>query len=124
MRVRMKNKKIFNLTHEDVIEMDDVMQNHSMRNANHAIQDFHDILHSYYKIACKRFVNSLRMQAANYYLTTGPSTLLKLFSSVFVTEMIFEQLEEMTGEKLVQKRRRMQLKKKHKDLKNDKKILS
>ena len=63
------------------------------------------------------------MQATDYYLTTEPSTSLKLLSSVFVTEMTLEQLKKVTEEKLVQKRKQMQLKKKHKNLKNDKKIL-
>lgn len=123
MRVRMKDKKISTLSHEDVIKLDDVMQSHSMSNADHAIQDLHDILHSYYKVACKRFVDSLRMQAADYYLTTGPSTPLKLFSPAFVAEMTPEQLEDVAGEELVQKRRRMQLEKEHKDLEDGKKIL-
>lgn len=66
-----------------------------MSNANHAIQDLHDILHSYYKVARQRFVDSLRMQAANCYLTTGPSTSLKLLSPAFVAEMTPEQMEDV-----------------------------
>lgn len=79
------------------------------RNDDHSIQDPHDILQSYYKVARKRFVDSLRMQAADYYLTAGPRTPLKLFSPAFVAEMTPTQLEEVAGEDLTLKRRRMQL---------------
>lgn len=123
MRVRMKTKTISNCTHEQVIRLNDIMQSHSMSNVDHAIQDLHNILHSYYNVASKRFVDSLRMQATDCYLTTELSTSLKLFSSAFVAEMISVQLKDVVEEDLTQKRRRVQLKKKHKDLKNDKKIL-
>lgn len=124
MRARIKNKTISNCTHKQVIRLNDIMQSDSMSNVDHAIQDFHDSLHSYYKVACKRFVDSLRMQTVDYYLITGPSTLLKLFSFVFVTEMTLVQLKDVLEENLTQKRKRVQLKKEHKNLKNDKKILN
>ena len=60
---------------------------------------------------------------ADYYLTTGPSTPLKLFSPAFVAEITPERLQEVAGEELVQKRRRMQLEKEHKDLEDGKRIL-
>jgi hypothetical protein len=120
----MESKSFSDGQYGEVVRLDDIVQNHPMSNADHAIQDLHDILHSYYKVARKRFVDSLRMQAADYYLTTGPSTPLKLFSPAFVAGMTPRQLEEVAGEDLTLKRRRMQLKKENKDLEDGKKILS
>ena len=64
------------------------------------------------------------MQAADYYLTTGPNTPLKLFSPSFVAEMTPKQLEEVAGEDLTLKRRRSELEKENEDLEKGKKILS
>ena len=95
-----------------------------MSNDDHAIQDLHDILQSYYKVARKRFVDCLRIQAADYYLTMGPRTPLKLFSLSFVAEITPAQLEDVAGEDLTQKRRRTQLEKELKNLEDGKRILS
>ena len=110
--------------HGQVVRLDDLMRNHPMSNADHAIQDLHDILHSYYKVALKRFVDSLRMQATDYYLITGSETSLTLFSPAFVAGMTPGQLEEVAGEDLTIKRRRLQLEKERRDLEDGKKILS
>lgn len=64
------------------------------------------------------------MQAADYYLTTGPNTPLKLFSRSFVAEMTPKQLEEAAREDSTLKRRRNELEKENKDLEDGKKILS
>ena len=124
MRAGMENKAISDRTHGEVVKLDDIMQNHPMSNADHAIQDLHDILHSYYKVALKRFIDSLRMQAADHFLITGSRTPLTLFSPAFVAGMTPEQLEEVAGEDLTIKRRRVQLEKEQRDLEDGKKILS
>ena len=124
MHARMGSKVLSDCQYGDVVRLDDIMQNHPMSNADHAIQDLHDILHSYYKVARKRFVDCLRMQAADYFLITGSKTPLKLFSPAFVAGMTPEQLEEVAGEDLIMKRRRVQLGKEQKDLEDGKKILS
>ena len=51
----MEGKVFSDCQHGEVVRLDDLMQNHPMSNADHAIQDLHDILHSYYKVALKRF---------------------------------------------------------------------
>lgn len=119
----MQEKSFSNGKHE-VVRLDDVVQNHPMSNDNHSIQDLHDILQSYYKVACKRFVDCIRMQAADYHLTTGPRTPLTLFSPAFVAEMTPAQLEEVAGEDLTLKRRRAQLERELKNLEDGKRILS
>ena len=110
--------------HGEVVRLDDLMQNHHMSNADHADQDLHDVLHSYYKVALKRFVDSLRMQAADCYLITGSETPLALFSPAFVAGMTPGQLEEVAGEDLTIRRRRLQLEKEQRDLEDGKKITS
>jgi len=120
----MESKVLSDCQHGEVVRLDDIMQNHPMNNADHAIQDLHDILHSYYKVARKRFVDSLRMQGADYFLITGSKTPLTLFSPTFVAGMTPGQLEEVAEEDLTMKRRRVQLEKEQKDLEDGKKILS
>ncbi|KAI9710432.1 MAG: hypothetical protein M1828_002162 [Chrysothrix sp. TS-e1954] len=118
------NENLEKCQYGEVVRVEDIMQSRPTSNADHDIQDLHDILKSYYKVARKRFVDSLRMQAADYYLITGPKTPLKLFSPELVAGMTLEQLEEVAGEDLIIKRRRAQLKKEQKDLEDGKKILS
>ena len=90
----------------------------------YAKADCHDILHSYYKVGLKRFFDSVRMQAADYYLITGSETPLTLFSLAFVAGMTPGQMEEVAGEDLIIQRRRLQLEKEQRDLEDGKKILS
>ena len=71
MRAGMEDKVFSECQHGEVVRLDDLMQYHPMSNADHAVQDLNDILHPYYKVALKRFIDSLRMQAADYYLITG-----------------------------------------------------
>ena len=120
----MQKKSFSDCTYGEVVRLDDKIQNHPMSNDDHAIQDLHNILQSYYKVARKRFVDCLRMQAANYHLTTGPRTPLMLFSPAFVAEMTPTQLEDVAGEDLTLKRRRTQLEKELKNLEDGKRILN
>ncbi len=120
----MQSRYIIDCSHGEVVKLDDIIQNHPMSNDDHAIRGLHDILQSYYKVARKRFVDPLRMQAADFQLTTGPCTSLKLFSPVFVAEMTPTQLEKVAGEDLTLKRRRIQLEKESKNLEDSKRILS
>lgn len=120
----MKDQSFSDCKHGEVVRLSDVVQNHPMSNDDHAIQDLHDILQSYYRVALKRFVDCLRIQAADYHLTIGPHTPLKLFSPAFVAEMTPAQLEDVAGEDLTLKRRRIQLEKELKNLEDGKKILS
>ena len=46
-------------------------------NLKHTVDDLHDILHSYYKVARKRFVDIVCMQAADYFLVTGHDAPIK-----------------------------------------------
>lgn len=89
----------------------------------HRVQDISDILRSYYKVARKRFVDNICMQAAGYYLVNGQETPMKLFSPSLITSLTSEQLEEVAGEDALLKRKRRQLLKEIGNLKAAKKIL-
>ncbi|KAK6810758.1 hypothetical protein RU639_013520 [Aspergillus parasiticus] len=117
-------KKAFDdCSHGKVVRVDDLNHQQHMSNIAHTVQDLSDILRSYYKVARKRFVDNVCMQAAGYYLVNGPEAPMKLFSPSFVNKLTREQLEEIAGEEAVLKRKRRQLLKEIGDLKAAKKIL-
>ena len=95
-----------------------------MSNVDHVVRDLHDILHSYYKVAQKRFTDNLCMLAADHCLATGPATPLKLFDPAFVNELSDQQLEEIAGETLSTKNKRKALKAEIDGLQAGKKILT
>ena len=94
-----------------------------MSNAEHAVQDLQDILESYYKVARKRFVDSVCMQATGYYLMQGPITPTGLLSPSLISSLGREQLDEIAGEETTLKRKREQLHKEIADLSIGKEIL-
>lgn len=95
-----------------------------MSNAQHMIQDIHDILKSYYQVAWKRAVDVICMQAVEHHLISGPETPLKLFCSSFVAELNSEKLEEIAGEDHKERRLREITQKTIADLEMGKKILA
>ncbi len=95
-----------------------------MSNTEHVVQEVHDILKSYYEVARKRFMDNLVMQAADYYLVTGPYSPLRLFSPSFVSELSDEQLLEIAGEDATLRSKRAALNKEIADLEAGRKILS
>ena len=106
-----------------VIPLDCLTLSHPMSNMEHTVQDIHDILESYYKVARKRFVDTVCMQGASHFLITGSDTPLRLFSPALVNSMTPEQLEEIVGEDSMTKRRRKQLTKEKDELEAGKRIL-
>lgn len=106
------------------IALDNIVQNHPMSNAQHTVFEVHDILKAYYKVARKRFVDNICMQAADYLLVTGPNNPLKILSPQFVSALSDEQLEEIAGEDIGLRRKRIALAKEVKDMEIGKKILA
>lgn len=123
MRKTMSTKSFDNCKHGTVVPLDAIMENHPMSNMQHIVQDLHDILQSYYKVARKRFVDTICMQAVDHHLISGQGTPIKLFSPAFVAAMSPEQLDEVAGEDPRQRRKRKQLQKEVQDLEAGKKIL-
>jgi hypothetical protein len=111
LRRSLEVKTLSDFQHGKVVRLDDIAQNYPLSNTDHIIQETHDILRSYYKLAWKRLVDSVRIQVADYFLVTGTDTPLTLFSPTFVASMTPEQLEEVAGEDIAVKRRRVQLEK-------------
>ena len=84
--------------------------------------DLHDILHAYYKVARKRFVDAVCMQASDYFLVNGQDAPIKVFSPKFVSELTDEQLETIAGEEMGAKRKRDDLSRKIENLEAGRKI--
>jgi hypothetical protein len=107
-----------------VVKVDSMAKNHPMSNVDHIVQDIHDILSSYYKVARKRFVDNVCMQAIDHFLINGPKTSLMLFSPGFVNGLDVDQLESIAGEDMLTRRKRQQLKKEIQNLEAGRKILT
>jgi hypothetical protein len=107
----------------ECVRVSDLTRTHHMSNLQQTVQDIHDILKSYYKVARKRFIDNMCMQAADYYLVTGPAAPMKLFSPSWVYNLSHEQLEQIAGEEAAVRRKRRQLQKQVKELETGRRIL-
>ena len=106
-----------------VVHLNTIMQSSTASNTDHTIRDLHDILKSYYKVARKRFVDVVCMQAVDHYLITGPAAPVKLFSPTFVSALKEDQLDRIAGEDVSTRRKREELRREIGNLTNGKKIL-
>lgn len=123
MKVAMKGKVFSSVEHGEIVKLSDLDHTSSMSNTESTIQLLHDILESYYKAACKRFMDTVIMQAANYHLVRGPDTALKVFSPAFVSDLTSEQLERVAGKDASTKRKRAELTRQVENLKKAKNLL-
>lgn len=96
-------------TYGKCVKLSDIIQQTPMNNTDHTVKDLHDILHAYYKVALKRFIDNICMQAADYHLVTGPEAPMKLFSPAWVSSLPEDKLEEIAGEDKSTRRKRRQL---------------
>lgn len=69
-----------------------------MSNDDHTIQDLHDILKSYYKVARKRFVDAICLQAVDHFLVSGTTSPLWIFSPRFIGKMSDAELRQIAGD--------------------------
>ena len=106
-----------------VVKLSSIMNNHPLSNVEHTVRDLHDILKSYYKVARKRFVDEVCMQAADYHLVTGPDTPIRVFSPTFVADLSSEQLDRIAGEELSTRRKRAELTREITNLEAGRKVL-
>lgn len=119
----MAKKAFDDCKHGEVVRLSDIVHQHHMSNVDHTVRDIHDILDAYYKVARKRFMDNVCMQAADHYLVTGPEAPMKLFSPSWVNDLSNERLEEIVGEGRASKWRRRQLQKEIEDLEAGKAVL-
>ncbi|KAJ5537458.1 hypothetical protein N7513_010644 [Penicillium frequentans] len=115
--------KYDDLSRGECVRVSDLTHIHNMSNLQQTVQDIHDILKSYYKVARKRFIDNMCMQAADYYLVTGPAAPMKLFSPSWVYDLSDEQLDQIAGEEAAVRRKRRRLQKLVKELETGKTIL-
>ncbi|KAK3400875.1 P-loop containing nucleoside triphosphate hydrolase protein [Sordaria brevicollis] len=92
-------------------------------NEKHAQEDIHDILKSYYKVARKRFVDSVWCHAIDHHLLSGPNSPLTLFSEQWVLGLDEDSLAAIAGESRSSRDKRIELSKKISDLEEALRIL-
>lgn len=123
IKTSMKSGTFQSQQYGEVVQLQYIYQNAYISNADHTIRDLHDILKSYYKVARKRFVDVVCMQGVDFHLVTGPDTPTKVFSPSFVTNLKPEELERISGETLMTRKKRAELVREISNLENGKKIL-
>jgi hypothetical protein len=82
----------------------------NMNNVEHTIQVIHDILKLCYKVARKPFVDTACMQGSDFYLLTGAISPLRIFGTVFLSELSAAQLDAIANEDTPIKKLRKNLK--------------
>lgn len=124
MKIHLQKQQYQTSDCKMVVPVDALNANMSnLSNLEHTVCDLHDILKSYYKVARKRFVDNVCMQAADFYLVTGPDTPVRVFSPKFVSKLSTEQLETIAGEDISRKRKRAELEREIKSLEKARKFL-
>lgn len=113
----------FSNEHRVMVKMDAIVSSVPMGNLEHTVEDIHAILKSYYKVARKRFVDVVCMQAADHFLVTGSESPLRLLTPSFVHRLSSDSLNLIAGEDVVSKRTRNALIHEIKCLKAGKKLL-
>ncbi|KAK4130568.1 hypothetical protein BT67DRAFT_390895 [Trichocladium antarcticum] len=86
-------------------------------------EDIHDILESYYKISCKRFVDVICRLVVESDLLERNGSPLKVLTPALISRMSDEQLDMIGGEEVATKRERKRLESDIKGLKAAKKVL-
>jgi Dynamin central region len=94
-----------------------------MSNDDHTIQDLHDTLQSYYKVARKRFVDAVCLQAVDHFLVSGKTSPLWIFSPHFVGNMSDAELHQIAGDEDETLKRRNMLETELASLKKGEKIM-
>lgn len=99
-RVAQRLKKLgrqYHATMVPLVTLTQTTQASHLGNEDQAIYDIHDILKSYYKVAFKRFVDEVVMQAVERYCMTddGP---VKFISPRFVAELTEDDHSDIVQE--------------------------
>lgn len=107
-----------------VVSLDRIKKSMAMDNSEYTIQEIRDILESYYKVARKRFVDTVCMQGSDFHLLTGPTSPLRIFGTAFVSGLSAAQLDLIAGEDISTKQLRKSLRNEIDALGKGKKLLS
>lgn len=106
-----------------VVSVAHVTKSTSADNLDHTVQQIHDIIESYYKVARQRFVDTVCMQGSDYYLLTGALSPLRVLGYNFVSNLSTAQLDMIAGEENATKQLRTTLVNKITALEKGKKLL-
>ncbi|KAL8863427.1 MAG: hypothetical protein Q9178_000108 [Gyalolechia marmorata] len=109
IKTSMESKQVWDTKLGYVVKMSDLDHIPNLSNIESTVQQLHDILKSYYKVARKRFVDVVCMQAADLHLVRGPDAAVKVLTPAFVTDLTPEQMERIAGEDGSTRRRRAEL---------------
>jgi hypothetical protein len=120
---RATKESQFESKYFDVVKVSSMTSAFSKGNLQHAVDDIHAVLHAYYKVVMKRFVDTVVTQGADYYLLTSDESPLKILTPLFISSMTPEQLDEIAGEDLITKRERQELKEEIQALEQGRKLL-
>jgi hypothetical protein len=82
----------------------------SKSNAEQVKEDIHDILESYYKVSCKRFVDLICRQAIEHFLLDGSGSPLKVLNPELIATLSDAQLDMIAGEDATTRQERERLK--------------
>jgi hypothetical protein len=107
---------------EPLLRLKDILEV-VMSNDDHTIQDLHDTLKSYYKVARKRFVDAVCLQAVDHFLVSGKTSPLWIFSPHFIGKMSDAELHQIAGDEDETIKRRNMLETELGSLKAGEKIL-
>lgn len=93
-------------------------------NEEQTINDMHDVLLAYYKVARKRFTDAVCVQAIDHFLISAPTSPLWVLSPEYVSRMSENELEEVAGERPETREKRRSLNDELSILRAGRKILS
>ncbi|KAL8721074.1 MAG: hypothetical protein Q9181_007788 [Wetmoreana brouardii] len=82
---------------ETLLRLKDVLNMH-ISNEDQAVEDLHDILQSYYKLARKQFVDAVSKGAVDYHLLTVSDGPLRVCSPQLVGMLSDKELDQIAGE--------------------------
>ncbi|KIW34052.1 uncharacterized protein PV07_00854 [Cladophialophora immunda] len=82
---------------EPLIRLADTVQSY-VNNEQHSIEDLHDILKSYHKVARKRFVDAVCKQVVDHHLICSPEGPLWALSPQFIARLNEDELHHLAGE--------------------------
>ncbi|KAH6680938.1 P-loop containing nucleoside triphosphate hydrolase protein [Halenospora varia] len=107
----------------EFVRIDQIKQSMTIDNSEYTVQDIYNILESYYKVARKRFVDTVYMQGSDFHLLTGPTSPLRIFGTAFVSKLSAAQLDLIAGEDISTKQLRKSLKNEIAALEKGKRLL-
>lgn len=82
---------------QPLIRLADTVQTY-VNNEQHSIEDLHDTLKSYHKVARKRFVDAVCKQAIDHHLICSPEGPLWALSPEFIARLSEDDLQHLAGE--------------------------